>query len=90
MKIVHVYPTSNIVIEVLIPFFTSLELVAQYYGEKFASECFFAPLEVDQDWIYNRETGTFSPPPIIEPEEKPTVQNITEFMGGFAEGYPNE
>ena len=45
--------------------------VAEWYGEAFAAECVVAPDEVDQRWIYDPETGTFSEPVEPEPVEPP-------------------
>lgn len=43
--------------------------VEKWYGEEFAAQCVEAPDEVDQRWVYDSKTGTFSQP--VEPEPGP-------------------
>lgn len=57
MKIVKL--SNNIVTEVIPDYALP---VKKWYGEKFAKECIEAPDEVDQYWVYNPTTDSFTPP----------------------------
>ena len=57
MKIVKL--SGNIVREVIPEYALPVE---QWYGEEFAKSCVEAPDEVNQRWVYDPETKTFSEP----------------------------
>lgn len=60
--------------------------VEKWYGEEFAAECTEAPDEVDQRWVYDPETGTFSPPPEPVPvEPEPGMEEIINTLLGVSE-----
>ena len=50
--------------------------VAKWYGAAFAAQCIEAPDEVDQNWIYDPETETWTEP--VEPEPVPVVPTMEE------------
>ena len=57
--------------------------VEDWYGPAFAAECVEAPDEVEQRWVYDPETGTFSPPrePVpVEPE--PSAEELMDILLG--------
>ena len=47
--------------------------VAKWYGPVFARSCMEAPDDVEQGWVYDPATGSFSPPG-PEPEPEPTPE----------------
>ena len=47
--------------------------VEKWYGKAFAAECVEALNEVEQGWVYDPATGSFSPPG-PEPEPEPTPE----------------
>ncbi len=49
--------------------------VAKWYGEEFAKSCVDAPDEVDQRWVYDPVTSTFSAP---SNEPKPAPADLTQ------------
>ena len=54
MKIVRI---SNGIVQEIIP--VAAAPVESWYGAAFAALCVEAPDEVEQNWIYDRETGSF-------------------------------
>lgn len=55
--------------------------VEKWYGATFAAECMEAPDEVEQGWIYDPATGSFSEPvPVPEDEMEPTEADDTAAM----------
>lgn len=52
---------DNVVIEI-IPEEATFPGVATWYGDEFAAQCMEAPDEVQQNYIYNPDTKTFSEP----------------------------
>lgn len=50
---------ENIVWEIIPDYALPIE---EWYGAAFAAECVEAPDEVEQGWVYDAESGTFSPP----------------------------
>ena len=67
---------NNIVFEIIPEYALPVE---KWYGAEFATECVEAPDEVEQHWVYNPETSTFSPPPEPpEPEEPEEVEPPAE------------
>lgn len=63
MKIVRL--ESNIVREIIPDYALPVE---KWYGADFAAQCVEAPDEVEQGWVYDPETNTFSAPPAPEPQ----------------------
>ena len=59
---------NNIVFEIIPEYALPVE---KWYGSEFAAECVDAPDNVEQHWVYDPETGTFSAPPEPEPEPEP-------------------
>lgn len=58
---------------------------ADWYGPEFAEQCVEAPDEVEQRWVYDPETGTFSPPPEPVPvEPEPSVEELMDILLGGA------
>ena len=58
---------------------------ADWYGPEFAEQCVEAPDEVEQRWVYDLETGTFSPPPEPVPvEPEPPVEELMDILLGGA------
>lgn len=53
----------------------------KWYGPDFAAQCMEAPDEVEQRWVYDPETQTFSPPP-PKPEPAPTDTEIINTLLG--------
>lgn len=70
---------KNVVVEIIPEYALPVET---WYGEKFAAQCMEAPDEVEQGWVYDPESGTFSEPvpyePEPEPEPEPTQLDIIE------------
>lgn len=63
---------NNIVFEIIPDYALPVE---KWYGADFAAMCMEVPDEVDQHWVYDPETSTFSPPPMPpEPEEPEEVE----------------
>lgn len=60
---------NNVVMEIIPDYALPVE---KWYGAAFAAECMEAPDEVEQRWVYNLETGTFSEPPV--PSDEPTPE----------------
>lgn len=55
--------------------------VEKWYGKAFAAECVEAPDEVEQGWIYDPATGSFSEPvPVTDQEAEPTEEDDTAAM----------
>lgn len=54
----------------------------KWYGEAFASHCVNAPDEVEQNWIYNSETGEFFPP-APHPDPEPTQIDRVEAQATY-------
>ena len=72
---------SNIVMETIPDYATPPE---KWYGPDFAAQCVEALDEVEQGWVYDPETGTFSPP--VEPEPVPPgIDPLTEAQLAVAE-----
>ena len=66
---------NNKVVEI-IPEKARQPSVAHWYGAEFAAQCVEAPEEVQQNWIFDEVSGTFSEPsllavtfPALTPEE---------------------
>ena len=82
MKIVRL--SNNAVAEIIPEYAIPVE---KWYGEELASQCLEAPDEVDQNWIYDQETGEFSAPALDQPtpaqlrEEAYNTQGIISFGG---------
>lgn len=82
MKIVRV--VGKLVVEI-IP--EGARPVSKWYNEAFAKQCVEAPDEVQPNWSYDPETGTFSdeypePEPYIEPETPVTTEDILNTLLG--------
>lgn len=60
--------------------------VEKWYGADFAKECVEAPDEVEQGWLYDAESGTFSKPSNEEPSaptsDEPTTEEILDALLG--------
>jgi hypothetical protein len=60
--------------------------VEKWYGADFAKECVEAPDEVEQGWLYDAESGTFSKPSEEEPSpptsDEPTTEEILDALLG--------
>lgn len=60
--------------------------VEKWYGADFAKECVEAPDEVEQGWLYDAESGTFSKPSDDEPStptsDEPTTEEILDVLLG--------
>lgn len=78
---------NNIVVEIIPEYALPVE---KWYGVAFANQCVDAPDEVEQNWVYDPETGTFSEPvepePVPDPEleQEPTVWD--ELDAAYQEG----
>ena len=73
---------NNVVWEILPDDAIPLE---DYYPPEFLAHCVEAPDNVEQGFLYDPETDTFSSPPEPEPEEpKP---DYDAFLDGLMEGY---
>ena len=60
---------NNVVVEIIPEYALPVE---KWYGAVFAAQCMEAPGEVDQNWTYDPETGTWAEPaPYVEPEPAP-------------------
>lgn len=59
---------NNIVVEVIPSYALP---VKKWYGPEFAAQCKEAPDNVEQNWMYNAETGEWSEPVPYEPEPEP-------------------
>ena len=66
---------KNIVVEVIPDYGLPVE---EWYGEDFAKQCKEAPDEVDQYWVYDHESGTFSEPPATPPVAPEPVLTLEE------------
>ena len=55
----YVKLTNNIVTEIIPQDATPL---SEWYPEDFAAQCVEAPNEVEQNWVYDPNTNTFSEP----------------------------
>lgn len=63
MKTVRI---ENGIVKEIIPDYATP--VSNWYGNDFAMSCVDAPDEVEQNWVYDQDNGTFSAPEIKEPE----------------------
>lgn len=78
---------DNIVVEIIPEYALPVE---KWYGAAFAEQCMEAPDEVEQHWVYDPDTGTFSEPvepepvPSPEPEQETTVWD--ELDAAYQEG----
>ena len=75
---------NNIVFEIIPEYALPVE---KWYGENFAADCVEAPDEVEQHWVYDPQTGTFSEP--VEPEPEPEPEETTvwdELDAAYREG----
>lgn len=81
MKIAYI--NNNVVIEIIPDYALPVE---KWYGEAFASQCVEVPDEVEQNWVYDPETGTFVPEDFYIPTPS---NNYDEFIAGLMEGYQN-
>ena len=74
---------NNIVVEIIPEYALP---VAQWYGPAFAAQCVEASDEVEQGWVYEPESGEFSPPgPQPPPEPTPedrikALESRNEFL----------
>ena len=57
-----------------------LDAIREIYGETFAAECREAPDHVGQRWVYNPETGEFSPPPETEVSIPSAIEDTHEML----------
>lgn len=57
---------DNIVVEIIPEYALPVE---KWYGAAFAEQCMEAPDEVEQNWAYNPETGSFVEP--VAPGQEP-------------------
>lgn len=81
MKVVRL--EDNIVREIIPEYALPVE---KWYGEAFASLCIEAPDEVDEYYVYDPETGTFSEPVETTTEPEPTLdERITALEDSNAE-----
>lgn len=78
---------DNIVAEVIPDYALPVE---KWYGAAFSASCMEAPEEVDQRWVYNQETDTFSPPaeteattPAQQREEAYNTEAIIYWDGAY-------
>lgn len=62
---------DNIVVEIIPEYALPVE---KWYGPAFAKQCMEAPDEVEQNWLYDPETGSFSEPVSPEPETTTPAQ----------------
>ena len=62
---------NNVVQEIIPEYALPVE---KWYGPVFAAECVEAPDEVDQGWVYDSATGSFSEP-VPAPEPEPSVES---------------
>ena len=58
---------ENNTVHEIIPASAAIPSISYWYGEAFAAQCFEAPDEVGQHWVYDPESDTWSEP--TEPEE---------------------
>lgn len=56
---------NNVVVEIIPEYALPVE---KWYGAAFAELCMEAPDEVNQNWLYNPETGVFVEPVAVETE----------------------
>jgi hypothetical protein len=68
MKTVRI--KDGIVIEI-IPQEATVPSVSHWYGEDFAAECMDTPDDVQQNWLYDSNTQTFSEPSQVTEESPP-------------------
>ena len=76
MKVVRL--KDNMVAEIIPDYALPPE---KWYGPDFAAQCVEAPDEVEQRWVYNPETQTFSSPP-PKPGPVPTDTEILNTLLG--------
>lgn len=74
MKIVRL--RNRIVVEIIPSYALP---VKDWYGAEFALQCIEAPNEVEQGWIYDERTKTFSEP-TPTPTPQPTSEEDTNAM----------
>lgn len=80
----YVKLTNNIVTEIIPQDATPLN---EWYPEDFVARCVEAPNEVEQNWVYDPNTNTFSEP---APDPGPIPSgDYDEFIAGLMEGYQN-
>ena len=79
MKVVRL--EDNIVREIIPEYALPVE---KWYGERFAALCVEAPDDVDEGYVYDPETGTFSAPvpPVSDPT---TTERLTALEDSHAE-----
>lgn len=73
---------DGIVVEIIPEYALPVEY---WYGANFAKECVEAPDEVEQGWLYDAESGEFSPPtdePTTDPTTEPTTEEILDALLG--------
>ena len=78
---------NNVVVEIIPEYALPVE---KWYGAVFAAQCMEAPGEVDQNWTYDPETGTWAEPaPYVEPdpapEPEPTADEVLNALLGVNE-----
>ena len=54
---------ENNTVREIIPAAATIPSISYWYGEAFAAQCFEAPDEVEQHWVYDPESDTWSEPP---------------------------
>ena len=85
MKTVHII--ANTVREI-IPAEATQPSVAHWYGEDFAAQCVTAPDDVREGYIYDADTGAFSPPPLpVEPEPQSDITTLTADVAELKEAW---
>ena len=72
---------ENNIVREIIPEAATLPSIAHWYGEAFANQCVQAPNHVEQNWLLDPDTQTFSPPP--EFELPPEPEHIPELSPGI-------
>ena len=72
---------NNIVVEIVPDYALPVE---KFYSAEFCSQCVDAPDDVEQRWIYNPDSGSFSAPE-PEPEPEPTDTDILNALLGVSE-----
>lgn len=75
MKFVRI---ENGVVQEVIP--EEANPIEFWYNAAFAEQCVKAPEEVEQNWIYNLQTGTFSPPKQENPEQSDRIYTGDELL----------
>lgn len=72
---------NKIVVEIVPDYALPVE---KYYSAEFCSQCVDAPDGVEQGWIYNPDSGSFSEPE-PEPEPEATDTEVLNALLGVSE-----